>query len=60
MAGDNGIYPYKPNKNITLVAAALFGLSAIYHMIQMIRKRAWFYTSFVIGGLSKDSLDTLW
>lgn len=58
MAGDNGIYPYKPNRNITLVAAALFGLSALYHMIQMIRKRAWFYTSFVIGGLSKNSPNT--
>jgi hypothetical protein len=53
MAGDNGIYPYKPNKNIALVAAALFGMSAIYHLIQMIRKRAWFYSSFVIGAMSK-------
>jgi hypothetical protein len=54
MAGDNGIYPYKPNKNITLVAVALFGLSAIYHLVHMIRKRAWFYSSFVVGAMSKN------
>ncbi|KAF2799666.1 RTA1 like protein [Melanomma pulvis-pyrius CBS 109.77] len=51
MAGDNGIYPYKPNKNVAIGACALFGISALYHLFQMVRRRAWFYTSFVIGAL---------
>ncbi|KAF2715589.1 RTA1-domain-containing protein [Pleomassaria siparia CBS 279.74] len=47
----NGIYPYKPNKAVTVAAAILFGISAVYHVYQMIRKRAWFYIAFVIGSL---------
>ena len=57
MAGDNGIYPYKPNKAIAVLAAILFGASMVYHIFQMIRKRAWFYISFVVGAISKEPED---
>ena len=56
MSGDNGIYPYKPNKAACIIAAALFGLSATYHLFQLVRSRAWFYTSFVVGASSKSQL----
>lgn len=57
MAGDNGIYPYTPSKPACLIAAGLFGLSAAYHVFQLFRSRAWFYTSFVIGSLSESAHD---
>jgi len=58
MAGtedDTGIYPYKPNSKICIVAALLFGGSAIFHAWQMLRKRTWFYTPLVVGAISKLS-----
>ncbi|PVH68551.1 RTA1 like protein [Cadophora sp. DSE1049] len=51
MANDNGIYPYKPNGPICIAAALFFGLSAVYHVFQMIRKKTWFYTPLVIGSI---------
>jgi hypothetical protein len=53
MANDNGIYPYSPNGPICIVAALFFGISAAYHVFQMIRKKAWFYTPLVVGAMSK-------
>jgi hypothetical protein len=55
MAGQTGIYLYEPSLAGALIAAAAFGASAVYHLIQMIRKRAWFYSPFTIGALSKCS-----
>jgi hypothetical protein len=52
MAGENGIYLYTPSKPACLIAAGLFGVSAAYHLFQLVRSRAWFYTSFVVGALS--------
>lgn len=51
MASDNGLYAYEPNKAAAIVFAIAFGLSAVYHLFQMIRGRAWFYTSFTIGSI---------
>lgn len=56
MAGENGFYPYEPSRPACLIAAGLFGLSAVYHIFQLLRSRAWFYTSLVIGALSKSQL----
>ncbi|KAJ8110332.1 hypothetical protein OPT61_g6800 [Boeremia exigua] len=51
MAGDNGIYLYTPSKEACVIAAGLFGGSALFHIFQLFRSRAWFYTSFVVGSL---------
>lgn len=59
MSGEHGIYQYAPSKPACILAAGLFGLSALYHLFQLIRSRAWFYTSLVVGALSKSSLDCL-
>lgn len=48
-----GIYPYKPNSKVCIVAAILFGGSAFFHVWQMLRKRTWFYTPFVVGSISE-------
>ncbi|TGO61014.1 hypothetical protein BOTNAR_0136g00170 [Botryotinia narcissicola] len=44
------LYAYKPGTTIALVAAALFGASAICHIITMLRKKTYFYTAMVVGG----------
>jgi hypothetical protein len=66
MAGDsdsgvspNGIYHYKPSEIGAIIFAGLFGISTILHILQMIRGRAWFYTSFVIGSISMSLLPSL-
>ncbi|PSN66365.1 RTA1 like protein [Corynespora cassiicola Philippines] len=51
MAGENGIYPYKPNQAAAIVFTIGFGASAIYHLFQMCRSRAWFYSSFTVGSI---------
>ncbi|KAG4411841.1 hypothetical protein IFR04_015025 [Cadophora malorum] len=51
MATDNGIYPYTPNGPVCVVMAMLFGISAGFHLFQMIRKKTWFYTPLVVGAI---------
>ncbi|KAL5592438.1 hypothetical protein FOBRF1_013464 [Fusarium oxysporum] len=48
-ASPNGIYHYKPNQAGPIIAMLLFGPSAIYHLVMMIKKKTWFYTPFVVG-----------
>jgi hypothetical protein len=54
--GPNGLYPYAPSKPGAIIFAALFGLSALIHLFQMIKGRAWFYTAFVLGSISNFPL----
>jgi hypothetical protein len=57
---DNGIYEYKPNQSATIVMAALFGVSAIYHLIVMIKKRTWFYIPLITGAISTYTPTCTW
>jgi len=52
---DNGIFEYKPSQIAAIVFAALFGVSALYHLWMMIRKKTWFYISFNVGAFSASS-----
>ncbi|KAG9230558.1 RTA1 like protein-domain-containing protein, partial [Amylocarpus encephaloides] len=45
----NGWYAYKPREEASIIAAGLFGISAVFHLYQMLRSRTWFYTCMVIG-----------
>jgi hypothetical protein len=54
MAGQTGIYLYEPSRAGAIIAASAFGISAIYHLFQMVRKRAWFYGSLTVGSFSKS------
>lgn len=47
------LYEYKPSPTAAIIAAGLFGASAIYHLITMIRTRRWFYAAMTVGGFSK-------
>ena len=54
MTGQTGIYLYEPSQAGAIIAASAFGISATYHLFQMIRKRAWFYGSLTVGSFSKS------
>ncbi|CAG8004250.1 unnamed protein product [Penicillium salamii] len=47
----SGIYPYKPSEAATIIMAVLFGISALWHLIVMIKKKTWFYTSLTVGAI---------
>ncbi|KAH7349174.1 RTA1 like protein-domain-containing protein [Pyrenochaeta sp. MPI-SDFR-AT-0127] len=49
MADHNGVYLYKPSLTSAIIAAGVFGISALYHLFQVIRKKAWFYSSLTAG-----------
>lgn len=51
----SGIYPYKPSEIATIIMAILFGTSAVWHLITMVRKKTWFYTSLTAGAFSEFS-----
>lgn len=53
MAGQNGIYLYEPSLVGPAIAAGAFGISALYHLVQMVRKKAWFYSALTVGSFSK-------
>ncbi|KAG4420985.1 hypothetical protein IFR04_005854 [Cadophora malorum] len=48
-AAPKNLYHYEPNANAALVAAALFGLSSVIHLVVMIKKRTFFYTAMTVG-----------
>lgn len=52
------LFSYTPSKTLTLLAAGLFGVSAIVHLVVMIRKGTWFYTALVVGSFSKSFCTT--
>ncbi|EMD62746.1 hypothetical protein COCSADRAFT_67636, partial [Bipolaris sorokiniana ND90Pr] len=43
------IYIYSPSLAGAVIAAGAFGISAIYHLVQLLRKRAWFYSALTVG-----------
>ncbi|KAJ5636655.1 uncharacterized protein N7484_009968 [Penicillium longicatenatum] len=43
------LYNYDPSSSAAVAFAVIFGLSAAYHIWQVIRKRSWFFIPFVIG-----------
>lgn len=46
-------YPYSPSLAAAAIFAALFALTTLFHLYQMVRTRTWFFTAFIIGGLCK-------
>ncbi|CAI7609549.1 unnamed protein product [Penicillium glandicola] len=44
-------YNYNPSAVAALIFVALFGLTTLVHVFQMIRNRSWFFIPFIIGGL---------
>ncbi|KOC12297.1 RTA1 domain protein [Aspergillus flavus AF70] len=44
-------YHYDPSSGAAVSFAAVFGLTTVIHIWQMIRTRTWYLTPFVIGGI---------
>jgi hypothetical protein len=44
-------YRYEPNLGAAVAFAILFAIATIWHSVTMVRKRAWFFIPFVIGGI---------
>jgi hypothetical protein len=45
------LYDYAPSLAAAVIFVVLFAISTALHLFQSIRKRAWFMTPFIIGGL---------
>jgi hypothetical protein len=48
---DFKFFHYDPSKVAAIIFAAAFGLSSIFHIFQLFRRRTWYFIPFVIGGL---------
>ncbi|KAI0024849.1 RTA1 like protein-domain-containing protein [Xylariomycetidae sp. FL0641] len=46
-------YRYNPSRAAAAAFVALFGLSAIVHLGQLVRKRTWYFIPFVVGGVAE-------
>ncbi|KAF2019198.1 RTA1-domain-containing protein [Aaosphaeria arxii CBS 175.79] len=67
---DNYYDPYRPNEKAAAVAAGIFAILTIGHIVMLIRTRTWFCIAFIIGaifeivgyvarGLGRDRGDSL-
>ncbi|TGO86085.1 hypothetical protein BPOR_0337g00100 [Botrytis porri] len=45
------LYRYTPNIVAAAIFLVLFAATTLYHIYQMIRKRSWYFTPLVIGGI---------
>jgi hypothetical protein len=48
-------YQYDPSIAAAGIFTALFALSTVFHLIQMMRTKTWYLVPFVLGGLCKLS-----
>jgi hypothetical protein len=48
------LYHYDPSFAAAVAFIALFSLSTILHIWQLVRRRTWYFIPFVVGGLCKD------
>lgn len=49
-------YHYEPSLPAAIAAIALFGISSLLHLFQMVRSRTWFLIPFVLGCFCEYSL----
>jgi hypothetical protein len=47
------LYHYNPSFVAAVIFIALFALSSLLHLFQLIRKRTWYFIPFLIGGFCK-------
>ncbi|CZR69513.1 related to protein RTA1 [Phialocephala subalpina] len=45
------LYHYNPSFNAAVAFIALFALTTLLHVIQMLKSRSWYFIPFVIGGI---------
>ena len=49
-------YKYVPSTPAAAIFAALFGLSTVMHLFQLVRWRTWYFIPFFVGGLCMCSV----
>ena len=47
------LYRYIPSRVAAIIFVVAFGLTTFAHIFQLIKKRTWYFTPLVIGGLCK-------
>jgi hypothetical protein len=52
-------YHYDPSIAAAGIFTALFALSTIFHLLQLIRTRTWYFIPFAIGGICKSNKTSL-
>jgi hypothetical protein len=50
-ASDFQYYYYEPSVVAAIIFVALFGITTLLHIFQMLKSRTWFMIPFVIGGI---------
>ncbi|OQD63514.1 hypothetical protein PENPOL_c009G02298 [Penicillium polonicum] len=48
---DWSLYDYTPSKAGAIIALICYGLSASYHIFQMIKLKSYFFTTFIVGAI---------
>ena len=51
------LYHYEPSKVAAIIFVALFAITTVLHIYQLVRNRVWYFIPFVVGGLCKSYLD---
>jgi hypothetical protein len=49
------LYRYIPSRVAAIIFVVAFGLTTFAHIFQFIKKRTWYFTPLVIGGLCKTT-----
>lgn len=53
---DFQLYRYTPSLAAAVIFVVLFVLTTAYHIYQVVKCRAWYFTAFVLGGVCEFSL----
>jgi hypothetical protein len=51
--GDWSFYDYSPTRVGAVIAIICYGISAGYHVFQLVKMRCYFFTTFIIGAISE-------
>ena len=52
-------YPYNPSQPPAYAFMALFAIATLAHIIYMFPLRAWYFITFILGGICKCLLDSI-
>ncbi|PYH85415.1 RTA1 like protein [Aspergillus uvarum CBS 121591] len=50
MSSSYKLYEYNPSVGVAIVFAGVFAATSVLHLFQMVRRRTWYFTPFIIGG----------
>jgi hypothetical protein len=53
------LYHYNPSKVAAIIFIALFSITTLLHVFQLVKKRTWYFIPFVVGGTCKSIHDRI-